>query len=149
MPGKATPIEETSAGGVVFRRTPENGTLYLLIRDSYRNWGFPKGHLEPGEERADAARREVAEETGLEDLAIRGPVQEIDWFFRFRGRLIHKTCAFYLMESAAGDASPQRDEGITACRWLSLEEAMRSVSYANAREVLRAAGQLVAQLTVP
>jgi 8-oxo-dGTP pyrophosphatase MutT (NUDIX family) len=149
MPAKATPIEETSAGGVVFRRSPDNGTLFLLIRDSYRNWGFPKGHLLPGEERADAARREVAEETGLADLVIHGAVLEIDWFFRFRGRLIHKTCAFYLMESASGDACPQRDEGITACRWLPFEEASRAVSYANAREVLRAAGQLVAALTSP
>jgi 8-oxo-dGTP pyrophosphatase MutT (NUDIX family) len=149
MAGKAVPLEEMSAGGVVFRHTQGNGTLYLLIRDSYRNWGFPKGHVEPGEERADAARREVAEETGLADLVIHAPVQEIDWFFRFRGRLIHKTCAFYLMESAAGEACPQRDEGITACRWLSLEEALATVSYANAREVLRAAGQRVTALPAP
>ncbi|MGA2383261.1 MAG: NUDIX hydrolase [Gemmatimonadales bacterium] len=149
MAAKAVPLEETSAGGVVFRRTPGNGPLFLMIRDSYRNWGFPKGHVEPGEERADAARREVAEETGLADLVIHAPVQEIDWFFRFRGRLIHKTCAFYLMESAAGEVCPQKDEGITACRWLPLEEALTTVSYANAREVLRAAGQLVAALAVP
>ncbi len=149
MPPKATPTEETSAGGVVFRRTTENGTVFLLIRDSYRNWGFPKGHVEQGEERADAARREVAEETGLDDLSLRGPVQDIDWFFRFRGRLIHKTCAFFLMESAGGEPCPQRDEGITACRWLPLEEALRTVSYANAREVLRTAGRLVAELADP
>lgn len=149
MAGKATPTEETSAGGIVFRRAPEGGPVFLLIRDSYRNWGFPKGHLEPGEERTDAARREVAEETGLADLVLHGPVQEIDWFFRFRGRLIHKTCAFFLMESPGGEACPQHDEGITACRWLPLEEALRTVSYANAREVLRAAGQLVAALSVP
>jgi 8-oxo-dGTP pyrophosphatase MutT (NUDIX family) len=148
MAAKAAPLEETSAGGVVFRRTPENGTLFLLIRDSYRNWGFPKGHVEPGEERADAARREVAEETGLADLVIHALVQDIDWFFRFRGRLIHKTCAFFLMESAAGEVCPQKDEGITACRWLPLEEALKTVSYANAREVLRAAGQQVAALAV-
>ena len=128
----------------MFRRAPENGAVYLLIRDSYRNWGFPKGHVEPGEEPADAARREVAEETGLADLVVHAPVQEIDWFFRFRGRLIHKNCAFFLMESAAGDVCPQKDEGITACRWLPLEEALKTVSYANAREVLRTAGELVA-----
>ena len=39
---------ETSAGGVVVRREGDR-TLYLLIRDSYGNWGFPKGHVEPGE----------------------------------------------------------------------------------------------------
>ena len=72
---------ETSAGGVVFRR--EAGiTRFLLIRDSYRNWGFPKGHLESGEPPAEAARREVKEETGLEDLVLHGPIKVIDWYFR-------------------------------------------------------------------
>src|SRR3989441_10580267 len=77
---------ETSAGGVVFRRGPDGAPRFLLIRDSYRNWGFPKGHLKVGEPPADAARREVAEETGLEDLALHGPIRVIDWYFRFRGK---------------------------------------------------------------
>ncbi|HZE93765.1 MAG TPA: NUDIX domain-containing protein, partial [Gemmatimonadales bacterium] len=58
---------ETSAGGVVFRRGPDGQVRFLLIRDSYKNWGFPKGHLEPGEPPAEAARREVTEETGLQE----------------------------------------------------------------------------------
>ena len=66
---------ETSAGGVVFRRGPEGQVRFLLIRDSYKNWGFPKGHLEPAEPPADAARREVTEETGLQDLVLHGPIK--------------------------------------------------------------------------
>jgi len=141
---RPVPIEETSAGGVVFRRRNGDRPAFLLIRDSYRNWGLPKGHLEAGEAAAEAALREVAEETGLSDLVLHGPIQEIDWFFRFRRRLIHKTCVFFLMESAAGEACPQRDEGITACRWLPFDAAVKAVSYANAREVLNRAGELVA-----
>jgi len=142
---RRTPVEETSAGGVTFRRTAD-GPLVLVIRDSYRNWGFPKGHLEPGEEPAAAAVREIAEETGLTELVLHGPIESIDWFFRFRGRLIHKTCHFFLFESLGGEARPQRDEGISACRWLPLDEALRTVSYANARDVLRVAGAAMAQL---
>lgn len=134
--------DETSAGGVVYRldgRRP----LYLLICDSYQNWGFPKGHVEPGEQTEDAALREVSEETGLTDLALRGAVGAIDWQFRFRGRLIHKTCHFYLMESAGTDTCPQQAEGITACRWTAFGEAESLISYANAREILRRANELV------
>src|SRR5215212_5663387 len=77
---------EVSAGGIVFRRVPGEGPKYLLIRDSYNNWGFPKGHLEGDESPAEAALRETAEETGLSRLVLQGPIRVIDWHFRFRGR---------------------------------------------------------------
>jgi 8-oxo-dGTP pyrophosphatase MutT (NUDIX family) len=129
---------ETSAGGVVFRNG-RGGPLFLLIRDSYRNWGFPKGHIEKGESSEAAALREVREETGLNGLVARGRIDTIDWHFRFRGRLIHKVCHFYLMESPNGRTRPQRDEGITACRWLPIEKARTVISYGNARTVLERA----------
>jgi ADP-ribose pyrophosphatase YjhB (NUDIX family) len=138
------PREETSAGGIVFRM--ERGKpRYLLIRDSYRNWGFPKGHLEEGEQPETAAMREVGEETGLGALVVRGLVDTIEWQFRFRGQAIHKVCHFFLMESARARTSPQRAEGITACRWMTYDEARRVISYRNAREVLRRAHGMVAQ----
>ena len=145
---RARAKEETSAGGVVFRMA-EGAPLFLLIRDSYRNWGFPKGHLEAGEQPEGAAVREVSEETGLSDLSLRGLIDTIDWHFRFRGRLIHKICHFFLMETAEFSTSPQRAEGITACRWLSFDEAEELISYANARDVLRKARALVTITSAP
>jgi 8-oxo-dGTP pyrophosphatase MutT (NUDIX family) len=50
----------------VVRRGP-TGWLFLMLR-AYRNWDFPKGVLEPGEEPLAAARREVREETLIDDL---------------------------------------------------------------------------------
>ncbi len=127
--------EERSAGGVVFH-IADGQALFLLIRDSYRNWGFPKGHLEKDEAPDRAALREVQEETGLASLSLRGEIETIDWYFRFRGRLIHKYCHFFLIESSSSETSPQREEGITACRWAPLNDAVELISYANARDVL-------------
>jgi len=133
---------ETSAGGVVFRR--EGGvTRYLLIRDSYKNWGFPKGHLKTGEPPADAARREVAEETGLTNLVLHGPIRVIDWYFRFKGKTIHKYCHFFLFESRDGEPTPQLEEGISACTWHPLDDAVTTISYDNARGVLRRGAEMV------
>jgi energy-coupling factor transporter ATP-binding protein EcfA2 len=118
------PREEVSAGGIVFRHGGER-TLYLLIRDPYRNWGFPKGHLEDrartrrrrpprggrrdGARRPRAARRRSRRSTGLP--LPRAP--------------IHKVCHFFLMETGQRNAPrPQRAEGITACRWASYEQAL-------------------------
>jgi 8-oxo-dGTP pyrophosphatase MutT (NUDIX family) len=137
---------EVSAGGIVFRRQPDDGPRFLLIRDSYDNWGFPKGHLEDGESPAEAALRETIEETGLEHVVLQGPIRVIDWHFRFRGRHIHKYCHFFLFESPAGEPAPQTAEGITACQWRSLDEALEALSYDNARGVLKRAGEMVRTL---
>ena len=137
---------EVSAGGIVFRRLPGEGAKYLLIRDSYHNWGFPKGHLEGDESPAQAAIRETAEENGLDHLVLHGPIRVIDWHFRFRGRHIHKYCHFFLFESPEGEVCPQVDEGITACQWRPLNEALDLLSYDYARGVLKRAGEMVRTL---
>ena len=149
--GGGSAKEEVSAGGVVFRWVAGGDAaprpVFLLIRDSYRNWGFPKGHLEDGEAPERAAVREVAEETGLDGLVVHGSIETIDWYFRFRGRLIHKVCHFFLMRTDLASTCPQRDEGITACRWAAYDEAIGMVSYDNAREVLKRATEMVTRLS--
>jgi 8-oxo-dGTP pyrophosphatase MutT (NUDIX family) len=133
---------EVSAGGVVYR-VVDGAPLYLLIRDSYRNWGFPKGHLECDEEAPDAAVREVQEETGLPRVTLCSEIDTIDWFFHFRGTLIHKVCHFFLMETDCATTLPQRNEGITACRWARFEEARSLLAYENARRVLERAQEIL------
>lgn len=128
---------------MVFRRFPDGRVRYLLINDSYGNWGFPKGHLEPDEAPEHAATREVAEETGLDRLILHGPIDTIDWYFKLRGRLVHKYCHFYLFESPEGIATPQEMEGITACRWEVPDDALEHLRYANARGVLQRGREMV------
>jgi 8-oxo-dGTP pyrophosphatase MutT (NUDIX family) len=137
--------EETSAGGVVVHRKG-SGLRYLIIRDSYGNWGFPKGHLEAGETAAAAAIREVREETGLTRVRILTPLAPVDWQFTFNGERIHKTCHFFLMEADDDATVPQADEGISACEWKAFADADRLVTYENARSVLRAAHALAIDL---
>ena len=133
--------EEVSAGGVVIRRI--HGRIHaLLIKDPYGNWGLPKGHLEGSEGPQEAGMREVGEETGLWDLKLGPKLRTIDWYFRIRGRLIHKYCTFFLMASESGDPVPQEAEGITECKWALLLEAVDAVDYENAREVVRDAARI-------
>ncbi len=47
------------------------------------------------------------------------------------------------MTSDLGEAVPEEAEGITECRWVPLLEAIDTVEYENAREVVRDAARLV------
>jgi bis(5'-nucleosidyl)-tetraphosphatase len=63
-----TPTRLLSSGVVVVSVT-QRKLKFLLLR-AYRNWDFPKGLVEAGEEPIDAALREVREETTLDDLSF-------------------------------------------------------------------------------
>jgi 8-oxo-dGTP pyrophosphatase MutT (NUDIX family) len=57
------------SSGVVVVSVVERKLKFLLLR-AYRNWDFPKGLVEPGEEPIEAAVREVREETTLDDISF-------------------------------------------------------------------------------
>ena len=63
------------SAGVVVVSIAERKLKFLLLR-AYRNWDFPKGLAEIGEQPIDAALREVREETTLDDLSF-------DWGLSF------------------------------------------------------------------
>ncbi len=50
------------------------------------------------------------------------------------------------MESASGDPVPQAAEGITACAWEHADAALATITYDNARAVLKAATVVVEEL---
>ena len=111
-----------AAGAVVFRRG-ERGIRILVLR-AYKNWDFPKGMVEPGEEALAAAKREVAEETGLAEL-------DFPFGDEFRETVpyaANKVARYYLAETAAEKivlpvspelGRPEHHE----YRWFSFDEA--------------------------
>lgn len=64
-----------TAAGVLFR---DAAGRVLLVKPSYKDgWDIPGGYVEPGESPKQAARREVAEELGL-DVEV-GRLLVVDW----------------------------------------------------------------------
>ncbi|MDB4992001.1 MAG: muT4 [Parcubacteria group bacterium] len=60
-------LKTRSAGGIVLG---DSGTVAMVFSKNSQSWLLPKGHVEPGESDEAAARREIAEETGLTDLEL-------------------------------------------------------------------------------
>lgn len=58
-------ISEQSAGIIVYRKNSEGTVEFLLLNGDALGWGFPKGHVDKGENLIQTAKRETYEETSL------------------------------------------------------------------------------------
>jgi 8-oxo-dGTP pyrophosphatase MutT (NUDIX family) len=131
-------VREYTAGGMVFRHA--GGTVdILMIQDRMGRWTIPKGHVEEGESLEQTALREVGEETGLHDMAIRDKLDKIHFFYRKEGKLIFMTTHVFLME-ALGDTEavvPEESEGIVDAKWFTQAEALELIEYKDTERLFR------------
>jgi 8-oxo-dGTP pyrophosphatase MutT (NUDIX family) len=124
------------SAGVVVVRQSASGWLFLMLR-AYRNWDFPKGLVETGEDPLHAARREVTEETLISDL-------QLAWgehFYETAPYSRNKVARYYIGQTASAEVTlPVRPElgrpEHHECRWLSFDEALGLAS-ARVEPVLR------------
>ena len=113
-----------AAGGVVWRRSPTDDLEILLVhRPRYDDWTVPKGKLDPGEDHATAAVREVAEETGLR--CALGPELASTSYRDRRHR--PKQVRYWAMTPIDGHFTPT-DE-VDEVRWVPVDEAPSLLSY--------------------
>ena len=122
MSARASRPPRLTSGVVVVRSTP-SGWLFLMLR-AYRNWDFPKGGVEPGEQPLAAARREVREETAIGDLRFTWgeDYQETEPYGN------NKVARYYIAETQTAGVTlpvnpdlgrPEHNEG----RWVTLAVA--------------------------
>ncbi len=126
-----------SAGAVIFYR--DTTIEYLLLRSTY--WGFPKGHLEPGEDERTAALREVREEAGLEVTLLNG-FREVDtWSFLRQGERVEKQAIYFLGQAQHRLVRLSREH--TEMIWLPFEGALARLNYEGGRVILQKANDFL------
>jgi 8-oxo-dGTP diphosphatase len=128
--------EIRAAGGIVRRRSPEGVELVIVHRPTYRDWALPKGRLNAGETPEAAALREVMEEAACRASIVR-PLGTSR--YQFRGR--RKIVMFWLMDVVEEFPFTPNPE-IDALLWVSPEEALRRLDYAQDRALVKEAFSL-------
>ncbi|RCL67942.1 MAG: NUDIX hydrolase [Rhodothermaeota bacterium MED-G64] len=129
-----------AAGGVVTYGQGSKQRLLIMFRRGV--WDLPKGKVDPGETWAEAAIREVVEETGIAPPVICESIGLTQHQYHLDGQAIDKTIHWYWMEASLEElGQPQTEEGITELQWVSLREAHSLVGFDNLRLVLDAFGQ--------
>lgn len=128
-----------AAGGVVVGP----GRKIVVIEQHNNSWSLPKGGVEAGEGLLEAAKREIAEETGISDLVLLGELgsyernsigldgigETTQWGARNR--------TFFLFTTTQTKLEPMETEDeITDARWVTLEKALELLTHPKDKEFL-------------
>ena len=127
--------QEKSCGVIVFTRT-ESGVRYVLAQSRAGHYGFPKGHMEPGETEEETALREVFEEVRLRPSLIEGFRETSEYDIPSLG--VRKQAVFFLGYYESQEIVPQETELLRA-HTASYEEAMRLLTHEDNRKLLTSA----------
>lgn len=150
--------KEKSAGAIIFRKEGPTGCpkiYYLLLHYHSGHWEFPKGHIKEGESNEETVKREIAEETGINDIKIiPGFKKYIKYFFRQSYGLegeakkkapwIFKLVVFYIAETQTKEVKISSEH--TGFVWLPLDQAIKKTTFKNSKLLLREANDFIVSL---
>jgi 8-oxo-dGTP pyrophosphatase MutT (NUDIX family) len=128
---------EFSAGGVVVRRIRGEWHAAVIQPAGKSVWALPKGLVDPGEEPAATALREVQEETGVQGRLL-GKLGDVRYVYTWKGERVFKVVSFYLVRYSRGrlgDIVPAMRHEVSAARWVPLAEAPAVLAYKGEREM--------------
>ena len=107
-----------AAGGLV-----KNNNGRVLIIERFNKWDLPKGKINKNESIKDAAKREVSEECGINNLEITKELQSTYHTYRLKEqKILKKTYWFEMKYSGNKNLTPQKKESITKAKWFNVSE---------------------------
>jgi 8-oxo-dGTP pyrophosphatase MutT (NUDIX family) len=130
-------IREFSAGGVCVRRMRGRDYMAAVRVKDGAVLALPKGHIDPGESAADAARREVREEAGVNGELVEKLGDVKYWYSRDNDRVM-KIVTFFLFRYVSGSIA-DHDHEVDSAEWVPLGDAPRLLAYRGEKQMAEAA----------
>jgi 8-oxo-dGTP pyrophosphatase MutT (NUDIX family) len=128
---------EFSAGGVVVRNMRGRPFMAAVRVKDGTVLALPKGHIDAGESAAEAAAREVREETGVEGTLIE-KIEDIRYWYVRHGTRVLKVVSFFLFRYRSGSVQ-DHDHEVDSAEWVPLAQAPKLLSYRGEKQVAAAA----------
>lgn len=126
-----------AAGGCIFNDKKE---MLMILRHGM--WDLPKGKIEKGEKNKKAAKREVMEEVGVQEVQVLKKIMKTyHTYVAAENQKVLKTTHWFLMHCSEEQLTPQTEEGIESAAWLNselLQEKLKN-TYGNIKLVADAA----------
>ena len=130
-------LQEPTAGGIIFRRSKvNNGIEFLLIQDAKNRWTIPKGHIEPGEVPKDTTKREITEETGLQEMNVMNWLGKIHFRYRRASSLVLMTTEIFLVQGLGDTDRIKGEEWMNNVKWLPANEALDKIEYEDIEKLM-------------
>ena len=119
--------QEKSCGTIII-----NDNKVLVIRQKQGFWGFPKGHMELGENEIQTAIRETKEETNL-DVVIEDETR-FCLSYIIEDKQINKYVVYFIAKAINNDVKLQIEE-IDDIAWVDIEKVEDILTFDNLQEL--------------
>ena len=130
-------IREFSAGGICVRRMKGRDYLAAVRVKRGTVLALPKGHIDPGESAAEAARREVREEAGVTGELVE-KLGDVKYWYSRDGDRVMKVVTFFLFRYVSGSVA-DHDHEVDSAEWVPLEDGPRLLAYRGEKQMAEAA----------
>lgn len=137
-------VREPTSGGIVFRNIGK-GIEILLIQDAKDRWTIPKGHIEEGETAQQTAKREIAEEAGLENTDVLGWLGKIHFRYRRVDKLVLMTTQVYLVKALGDTNAIKKEDWMNGIKWFRFNDALDAIEYEDIGKLMLIAKKRIRQ----
>ena len=127
-------IEERSAGVILFNKVEH--IQFLVLKYPSGHWDFVKGNIEEGEEEEETVKRELFEETGINNLEIhQGFNEKAEYNYYKKNNKVHKIVSYYLAETNQKQVKLSFEH--LDYKWSNYEDLTKLITFENSKEILK------------